>query len=54
VEGRVVSAPVINSKITDVAVIEMGTDPRPGEVDRLIKLLSDAMAAAKADAEERR
>lgn len=54
VEGRVITAPFINSRVTNAAIVEMGSTTQPGEVDRLIKLLRGAMAAAKAGAEKRR
>jgi SecD/SecF fusion protein len=38
-DGRLLSAPVINSEIRESGIIELGRDARPEEVDRIIKIL---------------
>jgi SecD/SecF fusion protein len=38
-DGRLLSAPVLNSEIRDAGIIELGRDARPEEVERIIKIL---------------
>ncbi len=38
-DGRLMSAPVINTEIRDSAIIEFGNDARREEVDRIVKIL---------------
>jgi SecD/SecF fusion protein len=38
-DGRLLSAPVINSEIRDAGIIELGRDARPEEAERILKIL---------------
>ncbi|MFI5454253.1 MAG: hypothetical protein ACHRXM_02280 [Isosphaerales bacterium] len=38
-DGRLLSAPVLNNEIRDAGIIELGQDARPEEVERIIKVL---------------
>jgi SecD/SecF fusion protein len=38
-DGRLLSAPVINTEIRDAGIIELGQDARPEEAERIIKIL---------------
>ncbi len=37
-DGRLLSAPAINSEIRDAGIIALGQDTRPEEIERIIKI----------------
>lgn len=41
-DGRLLTAPIINSEIREAGIIELGQKAAPGEVDRIVRILQHA------------